>query len=209
MFICNQYNCNLPKQSFFQRCLCWTTEDSYNDNIIDETETLKTITLSHGEVQILESLSGESIEMIHSTHNRPKLVPTGLSASTITTLDIKNMTHPLSLPDFIPAKESFDASDFTAQSFLAKLRSSGVTVMKHGRCACGKSKYRTLYIHVDKRSLTWRPAPGEPPSRKKKASLLDLSTCIEVRHGMCQLMYFSFISFYANCRFSNESRYAA
>ena len=188
MFSCNQHNWNLPKHSFFhhffQKCLCWPTENSYNDTIIDDTETLKTVTLSQGEVKFLESLSEESIEMIHSTPNNHQTLVQ--STSTITTLDIKNTKHPLSLPNFIPAKESFDASDFTAQSFLAKLRSSGVTVMKHGRCVCSKSKYRTLYIHLDKRNLTWRPAPGEPPSRKKKNSFLDLSTCIEVRHGMCE-----------------------
>ena len=183
MFSCDNISWNLPKESFLRKCLVCLTEENYEDTVettADDMISSKSQNKHNGNVD-------KSIEITISVHDRPKMIPntTGVSISTITTKDINDMKHPLSLPNFIPARESFDASDFTAQSFMAKLRSSGMTVIKHNRCVCSKSKYRTLYIHVDKRSLTWRPAPGEPTSRKKRVELLDLSTCIEVRHGTC------------------------
>jgi hypothetical protein len=41
---------------------------------------------------------------------------------------------------------------------------------------------RVLHVHSDGRSLTWRPAEGEPTTNKRPPRL-DLSTCLEVRHA--------------------------
>ena len=42
--------------------------------------------------------------------------------------------------------------------------------------------FRVLHVHSDGRSLTWRPAQGEPTTNKRPPRL-DLSTCLEVRHA--------------------------
>jgi hypothetical protein len=88
---------------------------------------------------------------------------------------------PMYLPTFKPATGCTNASDFIVRCFIARLR-SGVTVVKHGRSRWCKSRLRVLHIHPDGRSLSWKPADGEPNSSKRPPKL-DLSTCLEVRHA--------------------------
>lgn len=89
----------------------------------------------------------------------------------------------MSLPTFKPATGCTNASDFTVRCFVARLR-SGITVVKHGRSRWSKSRLRILYLDPDEPSfLTWRPAAGESPSRRKQPTKLDLRTCSEVRHA--------------------------
>lgn len=88
---------------------------------------------------------------------------------------------PLSLPTFKPATGCSNASDFIVRCFVARLR-SGITVVKHGRSRWCKSRLRILHVHPDGRSLSWKPAVGEPTSSKRPPKL-DLSTCQEVRHA--------------------------
>lgn len=88
---------------------------------------------------------------------------------------------PMYLPTFKPATGCTNASDFIVRCFIARLR-SGITVVKHGRSRWCKSRLRVLHIHPDGRSLSWKPAEGEPNSSKRPPKL-DLSTCLEVRHA--------------------------
>lgn len=88
---------------------------------------------------------------------------------------------PMYLPTFKPATGCTNASDFIVRCFVARLR-SGITVVKHGRSRWCKSRLRILHIHPDGRSLSWKPAEGEPTSSKRPPKL-DLSTCLEVRHA--------------------------
>lgn len=85
------------------------------------------------------------------------------------------------LPTFKPATGCTNASDFIVRCFVARLR-CGITVVKHGRSRWCKSRLRILHIHPDGRSLSWKPAEGEPTSSKRPPKL-DLSTCLEVRHA--------------------------
>ena len=87
----------------------------------------------------------------------------------------------LSLPTFRPATGCTNASDFIVRCFVARLR-SGITVVKHGRSKWCKSRLRILHVHPDGKSLSWKPALGEPTSSKKPPKL-DLSSCLEVRHA--------------------------
>merc|ERR1712238_381263 len=80
-----------------------------------------------------------------------------------------------------PATGCTNASDFIVRCFVARLR-SGITVVKHGRSRWCKSRLRILHIHPDGRSLSWKPAQGEPHSSKRPPKL-DLTTCEEVRHA--------------------------
>lgn len=91
------------------------------------------------------------------------------------------MMMSLSLPMFKPATGCTNASDFVVRCFIARLR-SGITVVKHGRSRWCKSRLRILHVHPDGKSLSWRPAAGEPTSSKRPPKL-NLSSCIEVRHG--------------------------
>lgn len=88
---------------------------------------------------------------------------------------------PMYLPTFKPATGCTNASDFIVRCFVARLR-SGITVVKHGRSRWCKSRLRILHVHSDGRSLSWKPALGEPTSSKRPPKL-DLSTCLEVRHA--------------------------
>ena len=100
-------------------------------------------------------------------------------------LSTATQTHevrmPMYLPTFKPATGCTNASDFIVRCFVARLR-SGITVVKHGRSRWCKSRLRILHIHQDGRSLSWKPAVGEPSSSKRPPKL-DLSTCTEVRHA--------------------------
>ena len=101
-----------------------------------------------------------------------------ISTATRQTHDVK---MPMYLPNFKPATGCTNASDFIVRCFVARLR-SGITVVKHGRSRWCKSRLRVLQIHPDGRSLSWKPAEGEPTSNKKPPRL-DLTTCLEVRHA--------------------------
>lgn len=105
--------------------------------------------------------------------------------SSAQSLSTATQTHevrmPMYLPTFKPATGCTNASDFIVRCFVARLR-SGITVVKHGRSRWCKSRLRILHIHPDGRSLSWKPAQGEPSSNKRPPKL-DLTTCLEVRHA--------------------------
>jgi len=107
------------------------------------------------------------------------------SMSSAQSLSTATQTHevrmPMYLPTFKPATGCTNASDFIVRCFVARLR-SGITVVKHGRSRWCKSRLRILHIHPDGRSLSWKPAQGEPSSNKRPPKL-DLTTCLEVRHA--------------------------
>jgi hypothetical protein len=116
-----------------------------------------------------ESLGLEPFNNISSGHS--------LSTATQT----HEVRMPMYLPTFKPATGCTNASDFIVRCFAARLR-SGITVVKHGRSRWCKSRLRVLHIHPDGRSLSWKPAMGEPHSPKRPPKL-DLTTCEEVRHA--------------------------
>lgn len=105
--------------------------------------------------------------------------------SSTQSLSTATQTHdvriPMSLPTFRPATGCTNASDFIVRCFVARLR-AGITVVKHGRSRWCKSRLRILHVHSDGRSLSWKPAIGEPSSSKRPPKL-ELSTCLEVRHA--------------------------
>lgn len=104
------------------------------------------------------------------------------SISTATqTMGTHEVRMAMYLPNFKPATGCTNASDFIVRCFVARLR-SGITVVKHGRSRWCKSRLRVLHIHPDGRSLSWKPAEGEPASSRRPPKL-DLSTCLEVRHA--------------------------
>lgn len=103
------------------------------------------------------------------------------AASLSTATQTHEVRMPMYLPTFKPATGCTNASDFIVRCFVARLR-SGITVVKHGRSRWCKSRLRILHIHPDGRSLSWKPAVGEPTSSKRPPKL-DLSTCEEVRHA--------------------------
>jgi hypothetical protein len=104
-----------------------------------------------------------------------------LAPSISTATQTHEVRMPMYLPTFKPATGCTNASDFIVRCFVARLR-SGITVVKHGRSRWCKSRLRVLHIHPDGRSLSWRPAEGEPPSSRRPPKL-DLATCLEVRHA--------------------------
>ena len=104
-----------------------------------------------------------------------------ISTATQTQTQSHEMRMPMYLPNFRPATGCTNASDFIVRCFAARLR-SGITVVKHGRSRWCKSRLRILHVHSDGRSLSWKPAQGEPSSSKRPPKL-DLSTCLEVRHA--------------------------
>ena len=106
-------------------------------------------------------------------------ISSGQSLSTATQMHEVRM--PMYLPTFKLATGCTNASDFIVRCFVARLR-SGITVVKHGRSRWCKSRLRILHIHPDGRSLSWKPAQGEPQSSKRPPKL-DLTTCEEVRHA--------------------------
>lgn len=130
-----------------------------------------------------EQMGGE--KTMEDAVRRPSL-PTGYPhMSSALSLSTATQTHevrmPMYLPTFKPATGCTNASDFVVRCFVARLR-SGITVVKHGRSRWCKSRLRVLHIHQDGKSLTWKPAQGEPTSNKRPPKL-DLTTCIEVRHA--------------------------
>mmetsp|Transcript_12205 Transcript_12205/g.24925 ORF Transcript_12205/g.24925 Transcript_12205/m.24925 type:complete len:432 (-) Transcript_12205:288-1583(-) len=114
--------------------------------------------------------------------NNPHIPPSGAeSVSLGTATQTHEVRMPMLLSTFKPATGCTNASDFIVRCFVARLR-SGITVVKHGRSRWCKSRLRILHVHPDGRSLSWKPALGEP-STNKRPPKLDLSTCKEVRHA--------------------------
>jgi len=113
--------------------------------------------------------------------HRHHLISSEASMSTATQTQTHEVNTPMYLPTFKPATGCTNASDFIVRCFVARLR-AGITVVKHGRSRWCKSRLRVLHIHPDGRSLSWKPAAGEPASSKRPPKL-DLSTCTEVRHA--------------------------
>mmetsp|Transcript_26060 Transcript_26060/g.61225 ORF Transcript_26060/g.61225 Transcript_26060/m.61225 type:complete len:367 (+) Transcript_26060:254-1354(+) len=120
-----------------------------------------------------------------NNENNLVLVADYNNLSSAQSLSTATQTHevrmPMYLPTFKPATGCTNASDFIVRCFVARLR-SGITVVKHGRSRWCKSRLRVLHIHPDGRSLSWKPAAGEPHSPKRPPKL-DLTTCEEVRHA--------------------------
>jgi hypothetical protein len=136
--------------------------------------------------------SDEALSSDHSKPRPPDQVSETLelggdfqNISSAQSLSTATQTHevrmPMYLPTFKPATGCTNASDFIVRCFVARLR-SGITVVKHGRSRWCKSRLRILHIHPDGRSLSWKPAQGEPTSSKRPPKL-DLTTCLEVRHA--------------------------
>lgn len=125
---------------------------------------------------------GEGFEVQDEQADAP---PEFMNMSSAQSISTATQTHevrmPMYLPTFKPATGCTNASDFIVRCFVARLR-SGITVVKHGRSRWCKSRLRVLHIHPDGRSLSWKPAEGEPPTSKRPPKL-DLSTCLEVRHA--------------------------
>jgi hypothetical protein len=136
--------------------------------------------------------SDRALSSDHSKPRPPEEMNEGLgmggefpNMSSGQSLSTATQTHevrmPMYLPTFKPATGCTNASDFIVRCFVARLR-SGITVVKHGRSRWCKSRLRILHIHPDGRSLSWKPAQGEPTSNKRPPKL-DLTTCLEVRHA--------------------------
>lgn len=123
---------------------------------------------------------GRAEQRSRSRQNGLQRLPsaTSVSSATVSTHEVR---LPMYLPTFKPATGCTNASDFVVRCFVARLR-SGITVVKHGRSRWCKSRLRVLHVHEDGRSLSWKPAQGEPTSSKRPPKL-DLSTCMEVRHA--------------------------
>lgn len=139
-----------------------------------------------------EVTSDRALSSDHSKPRPPDELNEGLgmggdfpNMSSGQSLSTATQTHevrmPMYLPTFKPATGCTNASDFIVRCFVARLR-SGITVVKHGRSRWCKSRLRILHIHPDGRSLSWKPAQGEPTSNKRPPKL-DLTTCLEVRHA--------------------------
>jgi hypothetical protein len=124
---------------------------------------------------------GDNIKGVHADKAPEKYPGISSSASLSTATQTHEVRMPMYLPTFKPATGCTNASDFIVRCFVARLR-SGITVVKHGRSRWCKSRLRILHIHPDGRSLSWKPAVGEPNSSKRPPKL-DLSTCTEVRHA--------------------------
>lgn len=105
----------------------------------------------------------------------------GESINNETATQTHEVRMPMLLSTFKPATGCTNASDFIVRCFVARLR-SGITVVKHGRSRWCKSRLRVLHVHPDGRSLSWKPALGEPSSGKRPPKL-DLTSCKEVRHA--------------------------
>ena len=144
-------------------------DDEYSDQMIDDGDSL-------------DDYPGSDEALEESEDKIPKEfmnISSGASIGTAT--QTHEMRMPMSLPTFKPATGCTNASDFVVRCFVARLR-SGITVVKHGRSRWCKSRLRVLHIHPDGRSLSWKPAEGEPTSSKRPPKL-DLSACLEVRHA--------------------------
>jgi hypothetical protein len=123
----------------------------------------------------------EGIEVTQETKVPREFLNMSSGQSISTATQTHEVRMPMYLPTFKPATGCTNASDFIVRCFVARLR-CGITVVKHGRSRWCKSRLRVLHVHPDGRSLSWKPAEGEPASSRRPPKL-DLSTCQEVRHA--------------------------
>lgn len=155
-----------------------------------EEEDLNDVLYAGDEANSEQALSNDDRGLDENQHQGPNNdeslgladfnnISSGQSLSTAT--QTHEVRMPMYLPTFKPATGCTNASDFIVRCFAARLR-SGITVVKHGRSRWCKSRLRVLHIHPDGRSLSWKPAMGEPHSPKRPPKL-DLTTCEEVRHA--------------------------
>merc|ERR1712238_628486 len=179
---------NKPNESSAKKESFVAEDDSSSDEFVankDANDVLHTGDNSNSD-RALSSDDQDKNKEHGSTANNDNL---GLgdfnNISSAQSLSTATQTHevrmPMYLPTFKPATGCTNASDFIVRCFVARLR-SGITVVKHGRSRWCKSRLRILHVHSDGRSLSWKPALGEPSSSKRPPKL-DLRTCIEVRHA--------------------------
>merc|ERR1712238_123230 len=179
---------NKPNESSAKKESFVAEDDSSSDEFVankDANDVLHTGDNSNSD-RALSSDDQDKNKEQGSTANNDNL---GLgdfnNISSAQSLSTATQTHevrmPMYLPTFKPATGCTNASDFIVRCFVARLR-SGITVVKHGRSRWCKSRLRILHIHPDGRSLSWKPAQGEPHSSKRPPKL-DLTTCEEVRHA--------------------------
>jgi hypothetical protein len=169
-------------------------EDSSSDDGDDDFDSPEVDEVLYGKEDSGKDVGSD--QALSSDHSKPR--PPGdetngemglggdfQNISSAQSLSTATQTHevrmPMYLPTFKPATGCTNASDFIVRCFVARLR-SGITVVKHGRSRWCKSRLRILHIHPDGRSLSWKPALGEPTSSKRPPKL-DLTTCLEVRHA--------------------------
>jgi len=156
----------------------------------DEEKDINDVLYAGDDVNSEQALSNDDRDHNDDQHGTPtnddslglgdfNNISSGQSLSTAT--QTHEVRMPMYLPTFKPATGCTNASDFIVRCFAARLR-SGITVVKHGRSRWCKSRLRVLHIHPDGRSLSWKPAMGEPHSPKRPPKL-DLTTCEEVRHA--------------------------
>ncbi len=140
---------------------------------------------NYGQERVPETPPRDADESYYGTTPSPGRINTYHLQSSAASLSTATQSHemrmPMYLPNFRPATGCTNASDFIVRCFVARLR-AGITVVKHGRSRWCKSRLRVLHVHSDGRSLSWKPAQGEPNSNKRPPKL-DLSTCLEVRHA--------------------------
>lgn len=175
----------MPRASYVEGVLDSSSSDDYGGRDVNEA--------LEGNDELKEDVdSDEALSSDHSKPRPPDQVSESLelggdfqNISSAQSLSTATQTHevrmPMYLPTFKPATGCTNASDFIVRCFVARLR-SGITVVKHGRSRWCKSRLRILHIHPDGRSLSWKPAQGEPTSSKRPPKL-DLTTCLEVRHA--------------------------
>jgi hypothetical protein len=153
--------------------------DAYSDSALDANHHNNR---GGGNTMNMMNNHNSSSNNINANHKQQQQQSSFMSAQSISTA---TQTHevlmPMYLPTFKPATGCTNASDFIVRCFVARLR-SGITVVKHGRSRWCKSRLRILHVHPDGRSLSWKPAEGEPSSSKRPPKL-DLSSCTEVRHA--------------------------
>mmetsp|Transcript_12120 Transcript_12120/g.28754 ORF Transcript_12120/g.28754 Transcript_12120/m.28754 type:complete len:378 (-) Transcript_12120:298-1431(-) len=182
----NSADAKIPKT---KRQESFVVEDVSSSDDYEE-EDLNDVLYAGDEANSEQALSNDDRGLDENQHQGPNNdeslgladfnnISSGQSLSTAT--QTHEVRMPMYLPTFKPATGCTNASDFIVRCFAARLR-SGITVVKHGRSRWCKSRLRVLHIHPDGRSLSWKPAMGEPHSPKRPPKL-DLTTCEEVRHA--------------------------
>ena len=180
---------DVKKESITKRQESFVVEDVSSSDDYEEKD-INDVLYAGDEADSEQALSNDDRGLNENQHQGPNNdeslglgefnnISSGQSLSTAT--QTHEVRMPMYLPTFKPATGCTNASDFIVRCFAARLR-SGITVVKHGRSRWCKSRLRVLHIHPDGRSLSWKPAMGEPHSPKRPPKL-DLTTCEEVRHA--------------------------
>lgn len=178
------------KQPSAKKQESFVVEDDSSSGDAYEGKDINDVLYAGDDVNSEQALSNDARDQSNGQHGSPNNdanlglgdfnnISSGQSLSTAT--QTHEVRMPMYLPTFKPATGCTNASDFIVRCFAARLR-SGITVVKHGRSRWCKSRLRVLHIHPDGRSLSWKPAMGEPHSPKRPPKL-DLTTCEEVRHA--------------------------